>query len=335
MANRIQKIAFMMKKLSKDVHRGKEIYAEAEDVHSELLGEYYFVMDEGKLRAGYSQNFSFDKDGIPMIPTYIDVEDSRLVYYPISIGQFGLAVFHTYLKSKKEADLARFLQIAEWFCQNDINEERLGIHWLTEVPKPEYRIDRPWPSAFTQSRAISVLMRAFQSTKTAKYRDFATAALKIFTISALEGGVTSFTAQGPIYEEYPAPFPTMVLDGSIFSLFGLYDYVRAMDEGSPEARMAAELFESGAAALAGILPHYDLGYWIRYNLCQEDFYPGIDPATVMYFRMILAQLNILHRITGNEEFARIRAKWQQYDRFGSILRMYFLKYRALRQLNRV
>lgn len=331
MAGKLEKVFFMGRKFLKDIRRGDRIYDLAEEVHSAELREYYFVMDEEKLRAGQSQNFHFDEAGIPMIPTYIDVEERKLVYYPISIGQFGLAIFHTFLRTGSDDDRRRFLQIADWFRDHRETDNRLGDYWLTHVPKPEYRIFEPWPSAFAQSRGISILLRAWQLTGDDHYRKIVSNALKIFEIAAADGGVTTFIDAGALYEEYPAPFPTVVLDGTIFSLFGLYDFVRVF----PEHQQAEVLLSKGLEGLKAVLPDYDLGYWIKYNLCTADFYPRLDPATIMYFRMINTQLQLLERISGDSFFADIAKKWRAYDKPANILRMYFLKFRALRQMNRL
>ncbi len=331
MATKMEKILFMLRKLKRDLSRGDLVYPLAEEVHSKELREYYFIMEEQALRAGISQNFHFDDEGIPIIPSYIDVEERRMVYYPISIGQFGLSIFHTYLNTGCAKDRERFLNIVDWFYRNARSDNRLGNYWLTDVPKPEFKLFDPWPSAFAQSRGISILLRGYQLTGEEKYLFMATEALKIFRVPAAEGGVTSFTEYGPIYEEYPAPFLTAVLDGSIFSLFGLYDYVRAVGDSSP----AKPLFDEGIAALRAILPRYDLGYWIRYNLCDQPFYPTLDPASITYFRLVNSQLRLLYRITGDSSFLEIAERWKSYDRFINIARMYWFKYRALRKLNRI
>ncbi|RMF58712.1 MAG: hypothetical protein D6748_08060 [Calditrichaeota bacterium] len=321
----------MLRKLKRDLSRGELIYPVAEEVHSPELREYYFIMEEKALKAGISQNFHFDEEGIPIIPTYIDVEERRMIYYPISIGQYGLSIFHTYLETGDEADRERFLKIVQWFYQNAQQDEKRGCFWLTDVPKPEFKIYSPWPSAFSQSRGISILLRGYQLTGEKAYLSMAGEALKIFQIPAAKGGVTTFTDVGPIYEEYPAPFLTAVLDGTIFSLFGLYDYVRAGEDTS----LARKLFDEGISALKAILPRYDLGYWIRYNLCDQPFYPKIDPATITYFRLVNSQLRILHRITNEPFFLEIADRWKNYDHLFNILRMYLVKYIALRKLNRI
>jgi len=330
MPNKIEKMIFMSKKLVKDIQRNKDIYQLATHVHSSDLREYYFLIDEQELLQGHSQNYHFDDDGIPVIPSYIDVEGDNLIYYPISIGQYGLAIFHTWLKSGAEADKKRFLKIVDWFYDNRILDEK-GVYWLTDVPKPEYRMTDAWPSAFSQSRGLSILLRGWQMTGDEKYLHAAEQALTIFEIDAAKGGITSFTDLGPFYEEYPTVFPTMVLDGFFFSLCGLYDYIRAVKDN----RKARELFEAGIKTIIKWLPRYDMGFWIRYNYCTEDFYPDIDPATIGYLRLVINQLNVFFKITGKPTLKHYADKWQNYDKLINILKMYRLKYKALKKMNRL
>ena len=61
----------MSRKLIKDLKRDKDIYQLSEDLHSEELGEYYFLFDEQELLAGHSQNYHFDEKGIPLDPSQI------------------------------------------------------------------------------------------------------------------------------------------------------------------------------------------------------------------------------------------------------------------------
>ncbi len=325
----LKKIYFMSRKFIKDVRRDKNIYRLSHDLHSATLGEYYFLIDERELLAGHSQNYHFDDEGIPVIPTYIDVDDDRMIYYPISIGQYGLAIFHTWLQSKSEADKKRFLKIVDWFYDNRIEDDK-GVYWLTDVPKPEYRITRPWPSAFSQSRGLSILLRGWQTTGEEKYRTAAEGALKIFDISAAGGGVTTFTEFGPFFEEYPTVFPTMVLDGFFFSLCGLYDAVRAL-----QSEKAGRLFDAGIETIKKWLPRYDLGYWMRYNYCRQPFYPDPDPATIGYLRLVVTQLTMFHRLTGDDELRRWAEHYAAYDRLPNIVKMYVVKYKALKKMNRL
>ena len=333
---KLHKKLFMLRKLITDLKQGSIPFKPNEDNKSEKLGYYYFRFEEDFKRLNRLIT-NLDQDGIPLNTTYIDVAAKKLHYYPISIGQFGLALFHSYLNTNSADKLAHFLRIADWFVKNAQHDNRLGAYWLTDVPKPEYRIEKPWKSAFAQSRAISILLRAWQLTGKENYFELAAKALIPFQYDIREGGVTANLYEGhPFYEEYVAAEPTMVLDGHIFSLWGLYDFVRATQRQPTEAsELARQLFQDGVESLIYWLPQFDLGYWVRFNLCKMAHYPSTDPCTAGYLRLVVEQLKILADITGEKEFSTLAAKFKDYNCIQNILRMYRAKYRTLKQLNRI
>jgi hypothetical protein len=122
----------------------------------------------------------------------------------------------------------------------------------------------------------------------------------------------------------------MVLDGHIFSLLGLYDFYRATK--SQQARI---LFDEGVECLIDWMPEYDMGFWLKFNMCKMDHYPEIDPCTIGYLRLVNLQLKLLYKITRRDDFANFYEKFQTYDNLRNILKMYPLKYRALKKLNRL
>lgn len=329
----MKKVLFMLKKLVKDFKSTKNQYKIATDLHSQELGDYYFVFNETRVSAGKDQALinKFDKDGIPINKTYIDVKDKDFVYFPISIGQVGLAVFNTYTTSKSDDDKQRFLKFAEWFYNNAKVTEELGARWLTDVKLPAYHTPENWASAFSQSRGISVLLRAYQITGKKEYAKMAENALIPFTKPVSEGGVTSFTQWGPYYEEYTSTVPTLVLNGKIFALCGLYDFVRVF----PENKLAKKLFNEGIHTIKNSLPAYDMGFWSRYNLCDAPWYPKNDPATILYQNLHITQLKMLHKLTNDEFFKTYMNKFSKQNTFLNALRMYFVKFRALRKLGRL
>lgn len=323
----------MLGKFRHDLKTPKVRYPNSDDLHSENLGYYYFVFTEHRVSSGKDQALikKFDKNGIPINKTYIDVTDKEYVYFPISIGQMGLSVFHTYLKTRSEADKKRFMNFVNWFYENADIDERLGARWLTDVALPQYHNPGPWQSAFSQGRGINILLRGYQLTRDKKYAELAEKALIPFTLPVAEGGVTSFTQWGPVYEEYTAKMPTLVLNGMIFALMGVYDFVRVF----PQNETARQIFNDGITTLKNILPEYDLGYWSRYNLCTADWHPAVDPATIQYQRLHVAQLQLLFKITSEPIFSDYADKFAKQDKFVNILRMYFLKYKSLRKIGRL
>ncbi|MGC9363745.1 MAG: D-glucuronyl C5-epimerase family protein [Fidelibacterota bacterium] len=330
---KIRKIFFMLTKFRSDLKTPKLRYAIAEDVHSSDLTWYYFLFKEERVSAGKDQALisKFDENGIPVNKTYIDVTDKEYVYFPISIGQMGLAVFHTYLQTQSEKDKQRFLKFADWFCDNVETSVEFGARWLTDVALPQYKNPGPWASAFSQARAMNILLRAYQLTGKPSYAELAEKALVPFTKSAQAGGVTSFTEWGPFYEEYTAEVPTLVLNGNVFALLGLYDFIRVF----PENTLARKLYNDGVNTLINILPEYDLGFWSRYNYCRADWHPGIDPATISYQRLHQVQMRLLHQLTGNQIFHDYAVLFRQQDTVYNALRMYVLKYQSLKKIGRL
>lgn len=333
------KYLFFLQRIIKDLFKPNKFML-AQDMVSRDLGEYYLVFEENALiyQKGGQASLTFDEKGIPMIFTYIDVKDKDTAYYPITAGQYALAVYHTWLRTQSAEKKAHFLRIADWFMEQAVADEKLGVYWLTDVPKPEYKVFTPWKSAFSQSRGLSVLLRAWQISGNEAYLETATKALIPYTIDLRDGGVASWLKEGwPFYEEYTASSPTMVLDGHNFSLLGVMDYIRAVPADLDPAghEMAQNIFRRGIDSLIHWLPQYDLGWWLRFNLCKMPHYPPIDPCTVNYFRLVLMQLELLRQISGREELDTFVQDFRKHDRIHNILRMYLVKYKALKQLKRL
>ena len=205
------------------------------------------------------------------------------------------------------------------------------MRWLTDVSLPQYHNPGPWQSAFTQGRGISILLRGLQLTGDESYAILAEKALKPFTYAVAEGGVTSFTEYGPFYEEYTSSVPTLVLNGMIFSLCGVYDFVRVF----PDHQLAKKIFNEGVQTLEKILPLFDLGYWSRYNLCAADWYPKIDPATITYQHLHVTQFEMMYRLTGKKIFKEYKDSFKRQINLVNILRMYLTKYSALKRMGRL
>jgi len=326
------KYLFFLLRILKDITHPIK-YEITTDLHSKELGEYYFLFHEKAMenQKGGQKSIIFDDDGIPMNPTYIDVVDKSFVYFPITIGQVGLAVFHTYLQSRTEQNKQRFIKFVNWFRNHAEIDERLGARWLTNVSLPQYHNPGPWQSAFVQSRAISILLRGYQLIKDDHLLQLAEKALIPFTYPVSEGGVTSPTHWGPFYEEYTAKTATLVLNGMIFSMCGLYDFVRVF----PEHKLACKLFDDGVETLVNSLTEFDISYWSKYNLCSANWYPETDPATVTYQHLHITQLTMLYQLTDREIFGEYANKFKQQLKFINIIRMYWVKLIALKKIGRL
>lgn len=100
--------------------------------------------------------------------------------------------------------------------------------------------------------------------------------------------------------------PTHILNGFIRATWGVYDYWLATGE-----EAARQLFGATISTLRRNLEKYDAGFWSLYDLAGTRLKMLASP---FYHRLHVAQLGVLHRLTGEELFAQYAEKWDGYRR---------------------
>ena len=109
-----------------------------------------------------------------------------------------------------------------------------------------------------------------------------------------------------IYEEFPTPIkPMAVLNGYIFSLYGLYDLYLLNGN-----KKAYNLFFEGVQSLKGLLPYYDIKYWTQYFLYN---YPKKYLSSFTYHILVTEQLKALYIITDEKLFLQYYRRWNNYS----------------------
>ncbi|MDZ4722588.1 MAG: D-glucuronyl C5-epimerase family protein [candidate division Zixibacteria bacterium] len=276
--------------------------------------EYFRVRSKSYFHS--STPVSYDPDNI--LPYYIDHAERAIYpgpvdsagiplynhrgtvdYQPVGIALTAFGNLDMYRRTGDETYRMRFIQLCDWFVAKQDNN---GM-WLINLFDRQYGLMKPWPSALTQGKAISCLVRAYALTNDMRYLVSARAGLKSFHIEIQDGGVVRTNDGLSWYEEYPSAVPYQVLNGFIFALWGLYDLVRI-----EENALARELYEAGLQALRKKLPEFDTGYWSLYHISFEM----TNPASVPYHRLHIAQVHAMYRITGDEIFERYAAQWEEY-----------------------
>lgn len=263
------------------------------------LGRYYLDFSS---KANYPGRFT--PDGIPLY-SYFGAPE---IEHPIVVAQYAFGIFELLYRSEfNDTGLKNeFIELADWFIKNK-NQTQGGIGWLVYYKIPEYGMMIPWISALAQGEAISVLCRASLLTDNKKYSDLAEMALNPFEVKVKDGGLLNYFNNIPIYEEYPSPLRTVgVLNGFMFSMFGLYDLFLLTNSSKAE-----KLFSSGINALKKLLPYYDIGYWSRYYLFD---YPKKYTASFTYQNLMAEQLKALYFITGENLLLEYSEKWLGYTR---------------------
>ncbi|MEJ2621001.1 MAG: D-glucuronyl C5-epimerase family protein [Candidatus Thiodiazotropha sp.] len=259
-----------------------------------------------------NEQFRIDKKGV----TYVDYSKSKSLgvknitsYNPVIVGFQGLRYYQDYKNTHNNISFKRYLTHADWLVEN-ISDD--GSWYLTyDKNMGKYTLHSPWKSALSQGFGISLLTRAYIDTGNQKYINSARKALEPFSKYLDEDGVRSKNTFGEFYEEYPIKVhPTHVLNGFIYSLFGLYDLY--IIDNNIEAK---ELFDEGIATLKKVLPEYDLGNWTRYNLDSErNLKNHWGYSSPRYQKIHAAQLYGLHYITKDPYFRKYADKFEAQNR---------------------
>jgi hypothetical protein len=176
--------------------------------------------------------------------------------------------------------------------------------WAYPVGSPKYGTEAPTYSAMSQAQAASVFVRAFLSGGDSRYADLALASVRPLVVDSGSGLVVS-TPDGPVLEEGVSSPPSHILNGWIYSLWGLWDVAVGLDDDGARA-----LYEASLSCLRRKLDEYDVGWWTRYSLYPHRL---ADLAKPFYHRLHIDQVEVLYRLTGIDEFRAAARRWRGYD----------------------
>ncbi len=263
------------------------------------LDRYYLNFSS---KADYPDNFSIE--GIPLY----SFRGQPYIEHPIPIAQYALGLYERlYKKQNSDEELRnKFLRMAAWFEKNKIDIKG-GKSWYIYNEYPEYGLTYPWISAMAQGEAISVLTRAVLLSKNSRFEELAIESLAPFEYEVKEGGLINYFNSIPVYEEFTTPVKTMaVLNGFIFSLFGVYDLVLLNNN-----EKAKNIFDNGVDSLKKILPYFDVNYWTRYYLYD---YPQKYYSSFTYHILVAEQLKAMYYLTGENQFQVYSEKWFSYSK---------------------
>ena len=274
-----------------------------------LLGRSYWHVPQGLGRSfvpgrlcGYyidltaktRWNGLVDEAGLP-----VNEFRGKQVYFPTTLLQKALGHWDLWLTSGQEDEVHRsaFLNIARWAVETQDEQGGWPV-W----PLVGLRYASPY-SAMTQGEGISVLVRAYQLEQDPVYLDAARRALGPMHKPLKDGGTGRVVPEGLILEEVPIEKYKAILNGWVFALFGLYDYL--LTEDSSEAR---QMLERSLSALVAHLPSYNAKYWSYYDLSGHL-------ASPFYHRLHIAQLEALSLVFPEyaQVFNRLREQFMRQE----------------------
>lgn len=221
---------------------------------------------------------------------------------PVAISQQALYYESEYQKGN-ESCKQLFLNNANYLVENSIQYENYTL-WQYNYPWPAYNLTSPWVSAMAQGQGLQVLIRAYNMTDDKKYLDATHLTLNSFYVEVKDGGVTYKDENGWWYEEYVTGTDVQprVLNGMIFSLFGIYEYYEFTGD-----KDAKYLFDQGITSLKNNLYRYDAGDWTYYDAI------GHSKVGVGYSKIHVNQMLQLYKLTKDPFFKEYYEKFNKYD----------------------
>lgn len=239
------------------------------------------------------------------IPTSF-VDTGEEIYFSIEIFQYGLASYDLYLASGKKDNsmLEKVIACANWGVDN---QQKDGS-WVTfAYENPDY----PY-SAMAQGEGVSLFIRAFKETNDDKYMNCLKKAMTFMLTPFEMGGPTLYNNDGVFL--YECPKDPLILNGWIFSFWGLWDYCLTV----PEDTDAKNVLDKTLETMVKWLPKFDLCYWSMY----ED---GKRICSPFYHKLHVAQLNVMYDLTGREEFKYYANRWDRFQHNWLLRKIAFIK----------
>lgn len=230
-----------------------------------------------------------DEGGIPLSV----IAGGERVHFPIAIFQYGLGCYDLSILKPNEAErhLASLRACADWAVET----QREDGSWDAFGPIGSARNT---VSSMAQGEGCSMLLRVHAAFGDIRYREAALKAASFMLLDMDKGGVSAYDGDELFLEEYPQRPRRSVMNGWIFSLFGLYD-------GALVDERFEDPFKRSAETLAKHLDDYDAGYWTYYDLEHRIASPA-------YHKLHIAQLRAMADLTGDVRFT---AKADVYERY--------------------
>jgi heparosan-N-sulfate-glucuronate 5-epimerase len=262
------------------------------------LGIYYIDMRPAIIH--YEENIyngGFDNNGVP----FCRYGNGNINYSTVNICQYAFMIHANYLEKKNLSDLAVLKAcLAKLECLK-FEDENI-VKWIKTERNERYGINPPWTSAMDCGQAISFYLRMYQLIGDTSFLHTAMKIYNFLKVDVKDGGVRRIDEKGNLwFEEYPSTPPSYVLNGFIYTIFGLYDLFRVSNDIQVKKDIDACIL-----TLNSNLHNFDSGYWSNYDLLKKEL--------VRYYyqkNVHVPQLQALYLLTQESKFNYYSQKWKK------------------------
>lgn len=278
------------------------------------FGNYLFI--ENTSSYTNTDEIRFDINGIPKVNYSGDFH-----YNPVTIGQYALTLYDRYLSAQvgKNQDLKKqFLNVANSLLYSVDNTGALRYEFEYKHYLEDNNFQPGWVSAMAQGEALSVFARAYHLTGDKKYIQAGNAVFKFLITKTSDGGamddlgsLNESLRDHIFFQLYVTNPPSYTLNGHMYTLIGLYDWANVSYD-KKIGDQAKYYFNQGLETLRYILPYYDIGGFVAYDLGYLTK-PGTNPTVNLnYYGIHITLLDALYRITGDKTFEDYGNLWISY-----------------------
>lgn len=233
-----------------------------------------------------------DEYGIPVNITH----NLEKIYFCIPIAQYGLGNYDKYLLTNDQKFLENFNKVVDWLVKNQDEEGGWDVSrvLISDVGNCY--------SSMAQSEGASVLIRAYKQTSNSKYLELAAKAINLMITPVDKGGTMLVEGSDIFFEEVVNKGGNVILNGWMFSIFGLFDAVKVLSDTKYE-----DILSKTIITLKKDLNNYDNGYWSYYD--KEG-----RLASPFYHNLHIEQLKALNYIFKDDYFEKTINKWSNYQK---------------------
>lgn len=220
---------------------------------------------------------------------YNITNEGKRVYFSIAIFQYGLGAYDLYLMTAEIKYKQLFMRTVDWALANQEESGAWNTFSIVNIAPPY--------SSMAQGEGASLLARAYMETRDLKYLQAAKRAVDFMCRAIADGGCTQYNDGKMWFKEYIEK--PVVLNGWIFSIWGLYDYYKA--SGDPHYK---QFLDNAVNALEQDLALFDCGYWSKYDV-------GNKLSSPFYHRLHIAQLKVMYELFDRKTFLDYANQWDR------------------------
>lgn len=256
----------------------------------------------------------FDAKGIPLVNYDERYEAAGIArregmpfgvhYTPVTVCIFGFSLLQKIAAGGDHAPQARerLLSLAEWLVDSILPlGDDAGI-WAHHFQVPfAAGVAPPYASGIAQAHAVSLLLRVHRLEPQDRFLGTAHKAFASFFVDVSDGGVSCVQDGFRWIEEWPSNPRSHVLNGFMFALIAIHDYLGTF--GTDRART---LWDETLRTLEHHIERFDCGFGSRYDLLR-----GLVVSET-YHRLHVQLLRVVGKMAHSRKLLGVADRWEGY-----------------------